>query len=359
MLGLSNCYAYTARFDKSTALAAEAARRLSVMNEPFSRRLATLAISTIIVDLSLAPAPPRLLAVCARSFLQLLQAAEHDSDPAWRATAYDYAAQSARMLIRTGEYRASAALEQLAARFRDIASRDPQGASSVHTLLDRVNELAAADGHQEILDQVLPQLRSAVTAPYDRYTLDALEAVARLWTGDYDAAFRGMDTLLGVEPTGTYLLLPLRSGMVKVLQAVLGVTRKPAAPAILRSYTRRLTNVSASLIGDWLPRSLHHENAHYLALQRRLDHQLGQHAAATRPPPVSCTPSVRACSTNSSNGAPHRVLHAPNQHPRHDQSHQSWWRISVQSHTIVLSPNSRLVSTILKRSIGRNVCPSP
>ncbi|WP_157978616.1 MULTISPECIES: NB-ARC domain-containing protein [Nocardia] len=255
MLQLSTCYASTSRFDKSIMLATEASRRVLVLDKPYSHGIATIAMSGIVADLSDAKAPPGTVAAAARLLLPMLRAAEHDPSTSYSAASYAFAADSALMLSRTATYRVSRQLQQLAAQFQELAARDPHLSASVHGLIARVNDLAADGHYQEILDDLLPRLAAIDTSPYDRYVLVALEVVARLHTGDFDRAFAKMDEVLAIELVGNHLIGPLRAGLIKIAQAVVEVSGRPAAPRRLRDYFGCLCTRVSELDRD-LSRSL-------------------------------------------------------------------------------------------------------
>ncbi|WP_196809579.1 hypothetical protein [Nocardia sp. 348MFTsu5.1] len=234
---LANCYGNTARLQESVALQ----HRLVVHylkyfpNEEWAQVFAMIHGANMLTDMSRASVAPQPIFQIAGRVLGLMKLLEVRDKPSTKAAVYRFAHLSVQMVTREKQYRDNPMLDRIAADMEVIAERDPNKESSPEWLMRQMNPRMENGDYESVLI-ALNQLRAIDSSLNDAITLDALEVTALLHTGDLDAAFAHLDRLMDTEVVQNHLVLDLRSGLAKVLQALHRLSEQHCADERFQIY---------------------------------------------------------------------------------------------------------------------------
>lgn len=138
LVELSACFASTARFGRSTALASKATQiLLSLPGDDVARTLAMKPLADIVVDFSLRSVPPRVLEAVSAQLSLFLTDVENSADAPAKAVAYELAEQASLMVTRTQAYRDFPPLQRIAEDLSGMATRNPNMETACTTSLER------------------------------------------------------------------------------------------------------------------------------------------------------------------------------------------------------------------------------
>ncbi|BAD56232.1 hypothetical protein [Nocardia farcinica] len=251
MLELGACLAQAARYIRSIQVEAEATALLETLNEPFTNKLAAIALSDQAIDAALAMSEPEQVATPAELALPLLVALAEDDNTRLREFAFERAGELAQELSRTPRYRGDTRLRELVTAFRALALSNPERDSSTFVLIERVHQALERHEYRHVLDELLPRFRTHDLPAYTRLTLDSIEVFAHLGARNLHDAVTGMDALLSTELVSTHLIQPLHQGLSKIQMMLTVSMQLPGAPAVLAQYhlriSTKLTEVARAL----------------------------------------------------------------------------------------------------------------
>jgi hypothetical protein len=213
---LSACQASRGKLQAAYDLGNAAVQNLAAYAyEPPARLITMIMLDDIIKHLSMAEAPPELIAMFSTALLPAIYEAESDDRDDVRSLGYDVAGDTFIAINRTEVYRNSPLLRYITAQLDQIDARDPSRVAREATRLKRINELYDAGQFQQILEE-LPAWRAANESPENALVLDGLEIVGQLHTDAIDTALEGIQRLLAVKPHGEHLAVALFETLKKV-----------------------------------------------------------------------------------------------------------------------------------------------
>jgi hypothetical protein len=213
---LSTCQASRGKLQSAYDFGRAAAQNLSTFaHEQPARVLTVKVLASMIKDLSMAEAPPELLAIFSSAVLPALLEAEADDGDGVRDFAYDAAGDLFFSVSRTETYRNSPPLRGIRSQLEELEARDPSPELREATRLRLINQLYDEKGFQEML-RLLPEWRAADDSLENAVVMDGVEIVAQLHTDAVDEALQGINRLLDVNTYGNYLSMSLIEALGKV-----------------------------------------------------------------------------------------------------------------------------------------------
>lgn len=217
---LGTCEFSRGNLQRSYELGSSAVQVLSAISDDHDARLIAMrAVFDQINDLSFGEAPAPLLAVHAQVLLRFCDECEASSDEKVRDLAYALAGEALEMITRIPSYRDSQPLKDVAAKFEELGTRDPQADSRPHTRNVLRNQLLDSGRYEEILDGI-PGWRLLDGGHHNSVIFDGMQIVAQLHTRRFEDALGGIAELLNLKPYGQHLLVFAHEALKKIAKAL-------------------------------------------------------------------------------------------------------------------------------------------
>lgn len=248
MAELANCYGNTARLQESVKIQ----QRLVVHylkhfpHEEWAKVLAMIHAGNMLTDMSRASVAPQLIFQIAGRVLGMMKDLESREKPSTKAAVYKVAHMSVQMVTREEQYRDDPMLAQIGVEMEAIAERDPSKEVSPEWLMRQLTPRIENGDYESVLI-ALQQLRAVDSSLNDALAFDALEVIALLHIGDLDVAFAHLDRLTNTEVIQNHLVLDLRSGLEKVLQALHRLSEHYSADQRFQIYSDDVRTLIQSL----------------------------------------------------------------------------------------------------------------
>ncbi|MGV7301745.1 hypothetical protein PJK45_21410 [Mycobacterium kansasii] len=212
--------------------------------------MALVAVSSIVVDLSIAGSSAATMRPFAQLAVRILLSCESFGGKAATA-AYDRAYLLRSFLTNRERYRRDSQLAQAVEVIAAVITRDPSDEIRPNAVMDRINELVEARD-LDSAEALIPLMRDGANV-HDAVTVRCLEAVIALHRGNFDSALTELERLLALELYETHLAVPLGMGLANVVHAIEELLAVPLGPtselsAVANRIRLRVNELHAKLV---------------------------------------------------------------------------------------------------------------
>ncbi|WP_237165879.1 hypothetical protein [Mycolicibacterium peregrinum] len=231
LLELGKCYWARGDATASVQMSKAAVETLQALpTNPLTTMLALDAVTSVVADLSNAgESVEYIVPFAAMSTTLLLSIDIAAATESLRSFVFERAKLVRSFLKKRTEYMAVQAIQQIVAALDGFIALDTSGVVSMHDLVDRVNDLIAANNYAAVMEMIPTLLEGS--NDYDRIIVQSIEVTAQLRLGEFDAADAGIGRLLSLRMHEDYMATPLMQGLGKIYQTLIAL-RAGLPPAL-------------------------------------------------------------------------------------------------------------------------------
>ncbi|MCP9271247.1 hypothetical protein [Mycolicibacterium arenosum] len=217
-LELATCRMSRGDFNSSVNLARGVVLDLAEMPRDRLRDvMALVAVSGIVIDLSIAGMPPATVAPFAVLAVRTLLSCESFGGSA-ASTAFERAYPLRSFLNKRPEYRNDAIIDKAIKAIDQMVTRDPSDEVRPNVVMDRIWDLIEARDLDSV-DSLVATLRDSANS-YDEVTVSCVEVIVALHRRQIDPALQLIEELIAMPLENEHLGVPLTHGLGHIMRAL-------------------------------------------------------------------------------------------------------------------------------------------